>query len=344
MTGGQLSQFLIYAVYVAISAASLSEMWGEVQRAAGAMERLVELQERDAGDRRAAATRRRSRRRRSGRIRFENVSFRYPSRPDTLALERFVARHRSRARTSRSSARRAPARARRSSCCCASTIRCRAASLIDGVDISQAKPEDVRQRIGLVPQETVLFGTSARENIRYGRPGASDAEIEAAARAAGADAFIRQLPRGLRHVPRRARHAAVGRPAPAHRDRARVAEGSADPAARRSDQLARCGERALRAAGAGKADAASHDDHHRASARDRCSRRTASSCSITAASSRSARMRSCCETNELYARLAALQFADLSTAELAMAASGSTDHGLSAPSSASRRGARRRRR
>ena len=54
MTGGELSQFLIYAVYVAISAASLSEMWGEVQRAAGAMERLVELQERDAGDRRAA--------------------------------------------------------------------------------------------------------------------------------------------------------------------------------------------------------------------------------------------------------------------------------------------------
>ena len=68
--------------------------------------------------------------------------------------------------------------------------------VIDGVDIAKARPEDVRLRIGLVPQETVLFGTSARENIRYGRPGASDAEIEAAARAAGADSFIRQLPEG----------------------------------------------------------------------------------------------------------------------------------------------------
>ena len=68
--------------------------------------------------------------------------------------------------------------------------------VIDGVTSPQASPEDVRTRIGLVPQETVLFGTSARENIRYGRPGASDAEIEAAARAAGADAFIRQLPEG----------------------------------------------------------------------------------------------------------------------------------------------------
>jgi ATP-binding cassette subfamily B protein len=68
--------------------------------------------------------------------------------------------------------------------------------VIDGVHIATAVPEDVRRRIGLVPQETVLFGTSARENIRYGRPEATDAEIESAARAAGADAFIRQLPQG----------------------------------------------------------------------------------------------------------------------------------------------------
>jgi ATP-binding cassette subfamily B protein len=68
--------------------------------------------------------------------------------------------------------------------------------LIDGVDIAQADPQAVRARIGLVPQETMIFGASARENIRYGRPEASDAEIEAAARAAAADEFISKLPEG----------------------------------------------------------------------------------------------------------------------------------------------------
>jgi len=68
---------------------------------------------------------------------------------------------------------------------------------IDGVDISQAAPEAVRARIGLVPQETVIFGTTAKENIGYGRPGASDAEIAAAAEAAAADVFIEQLPEGF---------------------------------------------------------------------------------------------------------------------------------------------------
>ena len=67
---------------------------------------------------------------------------------------------------------------------------------VDGVDIRQADPEEVRARIGLVPQETVIFGTSARENIGYGRPGASDEEIEAAAKAAAADEFILALPEG----------------------------------------------------------------------------------------------------------------------------------------------------
>ncbi|MEO8224985.1 MAG: ATP-binding cassette domain-containing protein, partial [Gammaproteobacteria bacterium] len=67
---------------------------------------------------------------------------------------------------------------------------------VDGVDIAQARPEDVRARIGVVPQETVIFGATARENIRFGRPEATDAEIEAAARAAAADEFIRALPQG----------------------------------------------------------------------------------------------------------------------------------------------------
>jgi ATP-binding cassette subfamily B protein len=68
--------------------------------------------------------------------------------------------------------------------------------LLDGVDVSQADPLAVRSRIGLVPQDTVLFAASARENIRYGRPGASDAEVEAAAKAAAADEFLRKLPEG----------------------------------------------------------------------------------------------------------------------------------------------------
>ncbi len=68
--------------------------------------------------------------------------------------------------------------------------------LVDGVDIRDVTPLELRAHIGLVPQETVLFGASARENIRYGRPDATDAEIEAAARAAAADEFIRALPEG----------------------------------------------------------------------------------------------------------------------------------------------------
>jgi len=68
--------------------------------------------------------------------------------------------------------------------------------IVDGVDVKTARPEDVRGRIGIVPQETVIFGASARENIRFGRPEATDAEVEAAAVAAAADSFIRDLPEG----------------------------------------------------------------------------------------------------------------------------------------------------
>jgi ATP-binding cassette subfamily B protein len=194
MTGGELSQFLLYAVYVGVSAASLSEMWGEVQRAAGAMERLVELQH--AEPRIVAPVdpvplpepgR--------GEIRFEHVSFRYPSRPDTPALDGFDLA----VRPGETVAFVGPSGAGKSTTFQmllrfydpqSGRIR------IDGVDIARADPHAVRQRIGLVPQDTVLFAASARENIRYGRPGAGDAEVEAAARAAAADEFIRRLPEG----------------------------------------------------------------------------------------------------------------------------------------------------
>jgi len=194
MTGGELSQFLIYAVYVAIAAASLSEMWGEVQRAAGAMERLAELL--DATPRIVAPANPRSFAGPArGCIRFEDVSFQYPSRPDTLALDRFSLDIES----GETIAFVGPSGAGKSTTFQLLLRFYDPASgriAIDGTDISMADPREVRSRVGLVPQETVLFGASARDNIRYGRPGASDAQIEAAAKAAGADAFIRELPQG----------------------------------------------------------------------------------------------------------------------------------------------------
>jgi len=194
MTGGELSQFLLYAVYVGVSAASLSEMWGEVQRAAGAMERLVELQHAEP---RIVAPADPVPLPEPGRgeIRFEHVSFRYPSRPDTPALDGFDLA----VRPGETVAFVGPSGAGKSTTFQlllrfydpqSGRVR------IDGVDIASADPQAVRRRIGLVPQDTVLFAASARENIRYGRPGASDAEVEAAARAAAADEFIRRLPQG----------------------------------------------------------------------------------------------------------------------------------------------------
>lgn len=194
MTAGELSQFLIYAVYVAISAASLSEMWGEVQRAAGAMERLVELKNAIPAIS-ASGNPTSFSRAAKGQIGFEHVSFRYPSRPDTLALDDFSLN----IRPGENVAFVGPSGAGKSTTFQLLLRFYDPASgrvLIDGLDISQANPQDIRARIGLVPQETVLFGTSARENIRYGRPSATDAEVESAARAAGADSFIRELPEG----------------------------------------------------------------------------------------------------------------------------------------------------
>jgi ATP-binding cassette subfamily B protein len=189
LTFGTLTQFLIYAIMVGTSAAGLSEMAGEMQRAAGAMERLIELK--DATPKIVAPAHpvplaSPSR----GEVQFKGVSFKYPSRPDTYALHEFsldVARGETIALVGPSGAGKSttfqlllrfydPATGK---------------VVVDGADISQADPHAVRSRIGLVAQDTVLFGTSARENIRYGRPTATDEEIESAARAAAADEFIR---------------------------------------------------------------------------------------------------------------------------------------------------------
>jgi ATP-binding cassette subfamily B protein len=194
MTGGDLAKFLSYAIFMGSAVASLSEMWGELQRASGAMERTVEL----LGSRPSikvpanpVALNPAAR----GEITFDHLTFSYPSRPETRALSDFhlqVARGETVAFVGPSGAGKStvfqlllrfydPDSGR---------------ILIDGVDIAQADPRAVRAGVGLVPQETVIFGTTARENIRYGRPDASNAEIEAAAQAAAADDFIRRLPEG----------------------------------------------------------------------------------------------------------------------------------------------------
>ena len=194
MTGGQLGQFLLYAIFAAAAAAGLSEMWGEVQRAAGAMERLAELlQSKPAivAPRDPVALPEPS----LGHITLNKVCFRYPSRPETLAIDSVDLE----VASGETLAIVGPSGAGKSTLFQlllrfydpqSGTIR------LDGVDISDSAPEAVRSRIGLVPQETVIFGTTASENIGFGRPGASDVEIRAAAEAAAADEFIRQLPDG----------------------------------------------------------------------------------------------------------------------------------------------------
>ncbi len=194
MSGGQLGQFLLYAVYVAIAAMSLSEMWGEVQRAAGAMERLVELQQaRPAivAPANPAPLPTPGR----GEIQFEHVTFHYPSRPEAKALDGFDLT----VRPGETIAFVGPSGAGKSTAFQLLLRFYDPASgriLVDGVDVTTADPLQLRARIGLVPQDTVLFAASARENIRYGRPGATDMEVEEAAEAAAAGEFLRKLPQG----------------------------------------------------------------------------------------------------------------------------------------------------
>ncbi len=194
MTAGELGQFLFYAMIVAGSAAALSETWGEVQRAAGAMERLSELLSAESRVV-APSVAQQLPSVPQGRLRFEQVSFSYPSRPQIRALNDFslsVEPGEHVAFVGESGAGKSttfqlllrfydPGSGR---------------VLVDGTDIAQVDPLEVRQRFGLVPQDTVVFGTSALENIRLGRPDATDEQVIAAAEAAAADPFIRDLPEG----------------------------------------------------------------------------------------------------------------------------------------------------
>jgi ATP-binding cassette subfamily B protein len=194
MTGGQLGQFLMYALFVGGAAATLSSLWGEIQRAAGAMERLAELLQAEPNIR-APEQPEALPARIAGRIAFERLRFHYPSRPDTPALDDFSLA----VSPGETVALVGPSGAGKST---AFQLLLRFYDLtsgrirVDGIDIARLDPRALRAQIGLVPQDTVLFGTTALENIRYGRPGASDAEVRRAAELAAADEFIRALPEG----------------------------------------------------------------------------------------------------------------------------------------------------
>ncbi len=194
MSGGELSAFVFYAVLVATSVTAMSELWGEVQRAAGAADRIGELlAERPAIA--APATPVALPRPPQGRVEFRNVGFRYPSRPDRSALHGFNLR----VEPGETVALVGPSGAGKTTVFqlllrfhdpAAGSVR------MDGVDLKLADPADVRARIGLVAQDPVIFGADVWDNIRYGRPDASDAEVRAAAEAASAG-FLDDLPQGF---------------------------------------------------------------------------------------------------------------------------------------------------
>ena len=194
MTPGELIQFLIYAVMVAGSVGALSEIWGELQRAAGATERLSELL-RTVDTVQDPATPRALPRPVRGAIAFEGVRFRYPARPEASALDGIDLT----VRPGETVALVGPSGAGKTTVL---QLLMRfydpqaGRITIDGIALPDMARADFRSAIALVPQDPVIFAASARENIRFGRPDASDAEIEAAARAAAAHDFLAALPQG----------------------------------------------------------------------------------------------------------------------------------------------------
>ncbi|WP_198378671.1 ABC transporter transmembrane domain-containing protein [Neoroseomonas rubea] len=194
MTGGDLTAFVFYAVMLASAGATVSELWGEIQRAAAAADRLGEiLVVRPAIAAPAAPT---ALPPPQGRVVFRDVTFRYPSRPETKALDGFTLD----VAPGETVALVGPSGAGKTTVL---TLLQRfhdpddGAVLLDGIDIAQASPQEVRARLGVVPQDAVIFGASVADNIRYGRPEASDAEVAAAAEAASAAGFIAALPEGF---------------------------------------------------------------------------------------------------------------------------------------------------
>ena len=194
MTPGTLSQFLLYSVFAAGALGALSEVWGELSQAAGAAERLTELLDEVPAIRAPAQPAPLAVGPRS-LLAFTNVSFAYPLRPDRSALNGLSFT----IRPGETVAIVGPSGAGKSTIFSlllrfydplAGTVT------IDGVDLRQADPGALRERIAIVPQDVTVFAASVRDNIALGRPGASDAEIEAAARDALAHDFIMALEHG----------------------------------------------------------------------------------------------------------------------------------------------------
>jgi ATP-binding cassette subfamily B protein len=194
MSIGELIQFLIYAIMVAGSVGALSEIWGELQRAAGATERLVELLHitDNVGDPVAGVALPQGG---QGAIRFEDVRFHYPTRPDTAALDGITLT----VQPGETVALVGPSGAGKSTIF-QMLLRFydpeSGRVTLDGVDLRDMDRTTFRSAMALVPQDPVIFASSARENIRFGRPEASDAEVEAAAKAAAAHEFLIALPEG----------------------------------------------------------------------------------------------------------------------------------------------------
>ena len=194
MSSGALVQFVIYAVMVAGAVAALSEIWGELQRAAGATERLIELlqtvdsvQDQEVPLSLAKPVR--------GRIQFENVTFSYPARPAVKALDEVDLM----IEPGETVAFVGPSVAGKTTII-QMILRFydpqTGRILLDGHALSDLGRDAFREHIALVPQDPVIFATSARENIRFGRLNATDEQVETAAKAAAAHEFIQSLPEG----------------------------------------------------------------------------------------------------------------------------------------------------
>lgn len=195
VTAGEMSAFIFYALVMARSARGLSEVYGDVQRAAGATERLLELLAIRAEivtppDPLPLPEPP------QGTLAFESVDFRYPARPDAEALADFSLT----IDTGETVALVGPSGAGKTTVF-QLALRfydpLRGVVRLDGIDLSRVDPVAARRRIGLVPQEPVIFAASAADNIRYGRPEATDEEVRAAAEVAAATEFLDVLPQGF---------------------------------------------------------------------------------------------------------------------------------------------------